>query len=37
MRLCFSGAELYETNPAGGCHPYLRNVSAFSVNFHLNR
>ena len=21
----------------GGCHPYLRNVSAFSVNFHLNR
>ena len=22
---------------AGGCHPYLRNVSAFSVNFHLNR
>ena len=20
-----------------GCHPYLRNVSAFSVNFHLNR
>ena len=22
---------------SGGCHPYLRNVSAFSVNFHLNR
>ena len=21
----------------GGCHPNLRNVSAFSVNFHLNR
>ena len=24
-------------NCPGGCHPYLRNVSAFSVNFHLNR
>ena len=22
---------------SGGCHPYLRNVSAFQVNFHLNR
>ena len=22
---------------SGGCHPYLRNVSAFLVNFHLNR
>ena len=21
---------------SGGCHPYLRNVSTFSVNFHLN-
>ena len=27
----------YANKHPGGCHPYLRNVSAFSVNFHLNR
>ena len=26
-----------DSSKARGCHPYLRNVSAFSVNFHLNR